>query len=113
MGEDLDCDLEASREAMHQLHPRYEGELPALPESAEEVVIDAENLERVVKQHDTGASPGPSGWTMSMVRSLIGSPECWRALCLLISDIVNGRLQGCEDILLGSTLVPIPKSGGL
>ena len=104
---------------LDSLHPQLpEGSLfPPLPTDAPLIHLDDDDSEihRIIRQSNSGASAGPSGWGGNMVSILGDDTRCSTALVRLLQDIVNHNItDGMRDLLLPSSLVAIKKpSGGL
>ena len=64
--------------------------------------------------YDTGAAPGPSGWTGAMLRPLLHDESCRRGLATIFSLIMNGdiRTPHVRQTLRAARLIAVPKPTG-
>ena len=99
-------------QALQDLHPDYEGELPQLPADHQPLVaVNTESMIKAIKQKvANGAAPGPSGWTGEMLLPLLKDQTCTEGLAALVLDMTNDCLDAhSKRLLTSSLLLGIPK----
>ena len=102
--------LATERDLLKQLHPACPSTLPLCPADAPEVVVDPEWMVSEMAASDTGAAPGPSGWSSNMLSVLAQDTHCVTALSLIIQCIVNNKMPPAVRLLLTtSSLVSLVK----
>ncbi len=111
----------AVRRARH-LHPTPTERMPPLPESLLRdhhlvVVDEPAAIALFHRSVHNGSSPGPSGWSSSLLKYLIdhGSAEARTGLMILLADIINGNIRAgsAKDRLLACVLVLVDKQSGV
>jgi len=91
---------------------------PSLPaDSPVNMGIDPVVLRKILKTMDTGKAPGPSGWTVSHLRTIADDDVCCDCLCRLISHIINGTITNNEIdrnlIMDAKGVYPTKPDGGI
>ncbi|HVW99154.1 MAG TPA: reverse transcriptase domain-containing protein, partial [Candidatus Babeliaceae bacterium] len=99
------------------LHPSpspQDNILPTLPHDSPLVTVRGDtDLVKLINKMVNGSAPGPSGWTIEMVHTLVQDPDCLSGLALLIQDITNGTLpDSIKPFLLSSKLIGLDKNAG-
>jgi hypothetical protein len=82
-------------EELRKLHPSCESQLPAPPVMANTTpptILDSTDLTRLVKSMDTGSAPGPSGWTVRLIRMALHDEICCQGFTKLINDTIHNKL---------------------
>lgn len=103
-----------SMDQVKALHPEASAiQFPELPANSNRFMrVDAAAVRKQLRRLDTGAMPGPSGWSPSHLLSLMKDEICADKLCQLFTSIMNGDIGHiCKDLFLNSDLCLIPKPG--
>ena len=103
---------EEAIQALADLHPDFEGELPRLPDDHQPLIAvnPSEMIKAIKKKVANGAAPGPSGWTGEMLLPLIRDQDCIEGLAALVLDMANDSLDvHSKRLLTSSLLLGIPK----
>ena len=109
--EKADLGLESERAALRALHPPCASVLPVCPADAPSLVVDAGAMAQLMRDSDTGASPGLSGYGSNFISVLADDHSCVEAMALLIGHIVNDTLPDAVRGLLNTcVLVSLKKS---
>jgi Reverse transcriptase (RNA-dependent DNA polymerase) len=94
---------------LRTLHPPQSDALPSIPD-CDTILYDEEHLRETIRSCCTGSAPGPSGWTVELMMSLMHDNHCLSGMLSIINDIINGSIpDACRDLMLSSRLLPIPK----
>jgi hypothetical protein len=103
-------------EELRKLHPSCESQLPAphaMANTTPPTILDSTDLTRLVKSMDTGSAPGPSGWTVRLIRMTLHDEICCQGFTKLINDIIHNKLPPqAKQFLLACNLVASPKTNG-
>lgn len=98
---------------LKRLHPPLPttSRIPPLPRNAPLYKVKDAKLRSALEQICKGTSPGVSGHTAEMLRTVTSDPGLFEALCAIITQICNGNLDP-NSALRAGLLIPIMKKDG-
>jgi hypothetical protein len=96
------------------LHPAAPADrvTPSVPEEAAagRILVDREDLHKILKLLATGACGGPSQWSADLLLQIYDNPACTPGIMSLVEDIINDSLdESGRQLMLQAMLLGVPK----